>query len=217
MVRAEGPGHRPCLLLLHGSPRVGGNTEVLLDEVARGAREAGASVEHLSCRKIEVNGCTGCGACNDSGVCAVRDGMDAVYRAVDGADALVVGAPVYFLGVPSQLKAVIDRFQCRWARRYVLARPLPPSRPGALVATAGAPSPSVFACPHRTVDAFFEVLGIAPRAPLLFENVDERGAIRRFPKALTAAHALGRALAAEALEGTQSRLMPRADPSLPQT
>ncbi|MBE0617863.1 MAG: flavodoxin family protein, partial [Proteobacteria bacterium] len=193
---AEGDSGSPLLLCLHGSPRAGGNTDILLEHVARGARDAGVRVEHLHCRKLRIRGCTGCGACSESGECALRDGMDRVYAAVDNADALVVGAPVYFLGVPAQFKTLIDRFQCRWARRYLLDRELPRARPGALLATAGAPSPAVFTCPQRTVDAFFEVLAIERRSTLLYEKMDEKGAVRTNTRALAEAEALGASLAA---------------------
>ncbi|MFU8858667.1 MAG: flavodoxin family protein, partial [Deferrisomatales bacterium] len=158
-------GRSPRLLLLHGSPRAGGNTDTLLAALAEGAGEAGARVEHLYARKLDVRGCTGCGGCAETGECVVRDDMDQVYAAVDEADALAVGAPVYFLGPPAQLKVLIDRFQPRWARRYLLHRPLPPSRPGVFLSTAGAPTPKVFTGPRHTMDALFDILGVVSRPP----------------------------------------------------
>lgn len=187
---------RPLVLCIHGSPRAGGNTDALLKAVARGARDAGAAVEHLYCRKLRIKGCTGCGACDASGECVLRDGMDRVYSAIDAADALVVGAPVYFLGVPAQLKALIDRYQCRWTSLHALGRPLPPPRPGAFVAAAGAPSPKVFHCSRHTVDALFEVIGVERRWELLRENADVRGAVAEQAGALEQARLLGENLAA---------------------
>lgn len=198
MAGLEGGSPSPLLLCVHGSPRAGGNTDTLLEHAARGARHAGARVEHLHCRKLRVSGCTGCGACSTTGECALRDDMDRVYAAVDAADALLVAAPVYFLGLPAQLKTLVDRFQCRWARRYVLDWTLPPARPGAFLATAGAPSPRVFACSRQTVDALFEVLGVERRATLLYGETDERGAVAAHPEALAEALALGSSLAEEA-------------------
>lgn len=203
MAKLKGGLPDPLLLCVHGSPRAGGNTDTLLEHVARGARDSGASVEHVYCRKLGIRGCTGCGACNESGECTLRDDMDRVYAAVDAADALVVAAPVYFLGVPAQLKALIDRFQCRWARRYVLHVAPPPVRPGAFLATAGAPSPVVFACSRHTVDALFEVLGVERRATLLYGKVDERGAVAAHPSALAEALALGSSLAEDARSRTE--------------
>jgi hypothetical protein len=198
MDRSAGNGPSPLVLCLHGSPRAGGNTDLLLEAVASGAQQEGAAVEHLYCRKLRIRGCTGCGACEATGLCAVSDDMERVYPCVDAANALVVGAPVYFLGVPAQLKAVIDRFQCRWSRLHVLGRALPPPRPGAFVAAAGAPSPKVFACSRLTVDALFEVIGVERRWELVCEHADARGAVAQRPDVLEQARQLGRRLAAAA-------------------
>lgn len=196
---AAGGRRVPLVLCIHGSPRAGGNTDALLEAVARGAQQQGAEVEHLYCRKLRIVGCTGCGACDATGLCAVADGMEGVYALVDAADAVAVGAPVYFLGVPAQLKAVIDRSQCRWNRLHVLGRALPPPRPGAFVAAAGAPSPKVFACCRHTVDALFEVIGVNRRWEFVCENVDARGAVAERPGALEQARLLGENLAAAVL------------------
>ncbi|GAB4278098.1 MAG: flavodoxin family protein [Deferrisomatales bacterium] len=195
--RAKAPspaGPAPQVLCVHGSPREGGNTDLLLEAFARGAEEAGARVEHVKCRSLTVRPCTGCGACSADGECVLRDDMDRLYEAVDRAEVLALGAPVYFLGLPSQVKACIDRFQPRWARRYLLGRELGPGRPGAFLSTAGAPVHSVFTCAQRTVEAWFDVLGVECRANLMYENTDEKGAIRGHPSALEEARRTGAAL-----------------------
>lgn len=189
------PSPAARILCLHGSPRPGGNTDILLDALADGAAEAGIEALHLFCRDLEIRPCTGCGACSNSGECVIRDEMEIVYSAVDQAAAVVVGSPIYFLGTPSIAKRVIDRFQPRWARRHVLGILPGPARPGALVSTAGAPSHSVFGGVQRTVEALFEVVDVSCRANLFFSGIDDRGAIRDHPTALDEASALGRRLA----------------------
>lgn len=179
------------VLCLHGSPRSGGNTDRLLDAVAVGALAVGARVEHLYCRDLDVRPCTGCGACSTTGRCIIHDDMASVYAAVDVAHAMVLGSPVYFLGVPSLCKAVVDRFQPYWARRYLLGIPSGAERPGALVATAGASSHTVFNGAQRTIEALFDVLDISCQANLFYEGVDQRGAIADHPTALDDARALG--------------------------
>jgi multimeric flavodoxin WrbA len=192
---ATAPPSSATILCLHGSPRPGGNTDILLDALAGGAAEAGTQALHLFCRDLEVRPCTGCGACSSSGECVIKDEMEIVYSAVDQAAAVVVGSPIYFLGTPSIAKRVIDRFQPRWARRHVLGIPPGPARPGALISTAGAPSHSVFGGVQRTVEALFEVVDVSCRANLFYSGIDDRGAIRDHPTALDEASALGRRLA----------------------
>ena len=122
--------------------------------------------------------------------------MATVYAALDEAAAVVIGSPVYFLGVPSVCKGVIDRFQPYWARRYLLGIPPGTPRPGAQISTAGAPSHSVFSGAQRTVEALFEVVDITCKANLFYEGIDARGAIADHPTALDEARALGRRLGA---------------------
>lgn len=193
---SPGDGAAPLVLCLHGSPRVGGNTDALLAALAEGALTAGARVEHVLCRSLAAAPCTGCGVCTGTGECVLRDGMDAVYALVDQATAVVLGAPVYFLGLPAQVKAVIDRFQCRWARRYLLDLPPGPPRPGAFLSAAGSPAHSVFTCAQRTVEAWFDVLGVECRANLLYGGVDDRGAVTAHPDALAEARKVGASFAA---------------------
>ena len=184
------------VLCLHGSPRAGGNTDILLDAVAASVSAVGGRTRHVYCRDLEVRPCTGCGACSTTGLCVIRDDMANVYAAMDGATAVVLGSPVYFLGVPSVCKGVIDRFQPYWARRFVLGYLPGTLRPGALVSTAGAPSHSVFSGAQRTVEALFEVTDITCKANLFYEGIDARGAIAEHPTALDEARALGRRLGA---------------------
>lgn len=184
----------PLLVCLHGSPRPGGNTDLLLEALGEGAAAAGARVQRFHCRTLDVRPCTGCGSCSSTGDCVHVDEMERVYRAVDEAGALVVGAPVYFLGAPARLKAVIDRCQCRWVRRYVLGSTPENERPGAFLSAAGSPAHSVFTCAQRTVEALFDALGFTCRANLLYENVDEKGAICSHPTALDEARSLGETL-----------------------
>ena len=97
------------ILILSGSPRKGGNTELLADAFAKGAAEH-HHVEIVSVRDVKVNPCLGCNACfKTNGICAQKDDMAAIYEKMSQADMLVIASPVYFYGISAQLKAVIDR------------------------------------------------------------------------------------------------------------
>lgn len=186
--------HQVRVLCIHGSPRGGGNTDLLLDAFGEGAERRGAEVRHLYVRSLSFRPCNGCGACSETGECVFEDDMVSVYEAVDRAHVLAVGAPVYFLGLPALLKGLIDRFQCRWSRRYLLDVDPGPERPGAMLSAAGASFHSVFTCAQKSVEAFFDVLGVACRTNLLYENVDDRQAIRSHPVALAEAREAGSSL-----------------------
>jgi multimeric flavodoxin WrbA len=97
------------ILILSGSPRKGGNTELLVDAFAKGAAKH-HHVEIVSVRDVKVNPCLGCNACFKNGICAQKDNMAAIYKKMGQADMLVIASPVYFYGISAQLKAIIDRF-----------------------------------------------------------------------------------------------------------
>ena len=99
------------ILILSGSPRKDGNTEMLVDAFAKGTMEH-HQVEIVSVRDYKVNPCLGCNACfmNDDHTCVQKDDMSAIYEKMNQADMLVIASPVYFYGISAQLKIVIDRF-----------------------------------------------------------------------------------------------------------
>ena len=98
------------ILILSGSPRKGGNTELLAEAFAKGA-SARHHVEIVSVRDYKVNPCLGCNACfMTNGICAQKDDMSVIYEKMNQTDMLVIASPVYFYGISAQLKAVIDRF-----------------------------------------------------------------------------------------------------------
>lgn len=102
------------ILILSGSPRRNGNSDILCDEFMRGALEAGHEVEKISIAQKNIGYCRGCYACKDTGVCAVKDDMAEVLQKMIDADVLVLASPVYFYSIDAQLKAVIDRTVARW-------------------------------------------------------------------------------------------------------
>ena len=91
------------------SPRKGGNTEILVRQALRAAREAGAETELISVAKMNISPCDGCGACEKNGICKIKDDMQVIYQQLESADGIVFGTPVYFLNVTAQAKAIIDR------------------------------------------------------------------------------------------------------------
>jgi len=92
-----------------GSPRKGGNTEILMEEALAAAREAGAETEMFLVADKNINGCDGCHSCGQTKVCKIKDDMQPLYEKMEKSDAIIFGSPVYFHGVTAQAKAIIDR------------------------------------------------------------------------------------------------------------
>ncbi|MGN1479638.1 MAG: flavodoxin family protein, partial [Acutalibacteraceae bacterium] len=102
------------VLILSGSPRKSGNSDILCDEFMRGAKESGNEVEKIRVAEKEIGYCRGCYACKNTGVCAVKDDMAKILQKMIDADVLVLASPVYFYSIDAQLKALIDRTVARW-------------------------------------------------------------------------------------------------------
>lgn len=98
------------ILILSGSPRKGGNTDLLVEAFVKGASQK-HQVEVVSVHDYNVSPCMGCNACfrHEDHACCQDDDMTAIYRKMAVADMLVIASPVYFYGLSAQLKAVIDR------------------------------------------------------------------------------------------------------------
>ena len=102
------------VLILSGSPRKGGNSDLLCDEFMRGAVESGHIVEKIRVQEKKVACCTACYACQKNGICAIKDDMAEIMQKMIECDVMVLASPVYFYSIDAQLKAVIDRSVCRW-------------------------------------------------------------------------------------------------------
>lgn len=102
------------VLILSGSPRKGGNSDLLCDEFLRGAVEAGNEVEKIRVAEKKIGFCSACYFCRDSGICAKKDDMGPILQKMIDADVIVLSSPVYFYSIDAQLKAVIDRTVARW-------------------------------------------------------------------------------------------------------
>ena len=103
------------VLILSGSPRKGGNSDLLCDAFQRGAEEAGHTVIKVRVAEKKIAPCRGCYFCSEhDGECVMQDDMAELLQAIIDADVLVLASPVYFYSVAAQLKAVIDRTVARW-------------------------------------------------------------------------------------------------------
>ena len=188
------------VLGISGSPRRGGNTDLLLAEVMKGAESQGAETRTLILNDLKITPCQHCDACFEAGVCKIKDDMQMVYREMEKADRIVLASPVHFLGLTAQAKAMIDRGQALWARKYILKKPpLGDSRlrKGLFIAVGGMKLAHLFEPSLATVKAFFKVIDVEYAADLLFPGVDEKGAIKKHPDALKQAFTAGQNLVTE--------------------
>ena len=184
------------ILGIMGSPRLGGNTDLLLDAALNGAHSQGAEVEKIVIDKLNISPCREHYGCLEDGHCVIRDDMDAVYPKLLAADVIVVASPMFFYGITAQLKALIDRCQALWARKHVLKQNWPGAgRKGAFIAVGATKGEKLFDGSIATVRYFFKTIGVEYMEELLIRGVDQKGDIQQHPSALKDAFELGRRLA----------------------
>ena len=188
------------VLGINGSPRRGGNTDLLLAEVMRGAASRRAEVKTIILSDFGVAPCLHCDACLKKGKCKIQDDMQMVYQELEQADRIVLASPIHFMGVTAQMKAMIDRCQSLWVKKYVLK--VPPlgnkrERKGLSISVAGRKVADVFDGALVVIKSLFVVLDVTYAGALLFRNVDEKGAIAQHPDALRQAFLAGQKLVEE--------------------
>jgi len=102
------------ILILSASPRKKGNSELLCDQFALGAKESGHEVEKISIAGKKIHYCTGCGACFNTSQCSQKDDMSGILEKMIASDVIVMATPVYFYTMNGQMKTLIDRTCARY-------------------------------------------------------------------------------------------------------
>lgn len=183
------------VLVLEGSPRRGGNSEVLMDAVARGIVRGGGNLERIRVADLKVAPCVGCGGCDKTGHCVVKDEMTGLYEKIVAARRLLLVSPVYFYSLTAQLKAVVDRGQALWSRKHLQVKKGEwqddPDRKGFLVAVAATKGARVFEGSILTAKYFFDATGFAYGGELLVRGIDRRGEMIRAVDDLARAEEFG--------------------------
>lgn len=184
------------VLGIMGSPRIKGNTDLLLDEALKGSQSQGADIEKLVISKLKIAPCKADYGCNKNGECVIKDDMQGIYAKLLEADCVIIASPIFFYGLTAQVKALIDRSQALWVRRYVLKWEMSVSgRKGAFIAVGATKGKNLFDGSMLTVKYFFDAIGVKYTDDLLIHSIDQKGEILEHPTAMTGAYNLGKRLA----------------------
>ncbi len=190
------------VLAFNGSPRKGGNTQTLLAEAVRGAKELGAEVTVHDLNWMNIRPCQHCGGCDNEARCILPDDMQMIHQQIREADRIILASPIFFFGLSAQTKAMIDRCQAFWAAKYLHKKPIPEGprgRKGLLLLVGGMVKDEKnpgFECSGVTAKAFFRTVNVPKHEMLGYGSVDEKGAILKHPTALQEAYEAGKALVA---------------------
>ena len=187
------------VLAILGSPRRGGNTEILLDEALRGASNHGGLCEKVVLRDLKITPCLEIYKCAEDGICAIKDDMQKLFPKIAQTERLINASPIFFYSVSALAKAMIDRCQSLWMKKYVLRQPVSAiaHRKGAFISVAATRGKKLFDGARLTIRYFFDAIDVTYSNELLVRGTDEKGEVRKQSEALEAAYELGRRLVIE--------------------
>jgi multimeric flavodoxin WrbA len=175
------------IVVFHGSPRIDGNTDVLLREGLKAVNESRHSLHLFRLNTMNIRPCQNCGGCEDTGRCVLEDDMEEIDEAIRGADRIVVASPIFFFGLSAQTKIMVDRCQAFWCERYLLKRSIvsdPHGRKGLLILVGGMKKEIGIQCGGATATAFFRTVSVPEHETITFLGIDKKGAILDHPTAL---------------------------------
>lgn len=175
------------ILAMIGSPRKGGNTEILVDEMLRGAQVGGHIQEKICLYHYEILPCMDCRKCKKGDcICPLDDGMQEIYPKIDAADLIVFGTPNYWFGPTGKMKLLLDRM-----RPYVASGRLKGKK--AILVTPAGDGPPVCGPLVEMFRLSFDYLGMEFIGKIL-GTAYEKGEIAQDEVALKDAYELGASL-----------------------
>jgi multimeric flavodoxin WrbA len=200
------PEGRQKVIAFCASPRVKGNTDLLIEEALKGARDVGAQTEKVMLQKIKMGYCIGCRRCKEPDfdkICVLKDDMSVMYQKIIDADALIIGFPVYTGRECAQLSTFLDRWD--GYERYMLKSSLAPGRVAMVIGTWGYPYSDTY---DHVIESIVSTLylhkveTVEALSACGFEGIlhgldeNHRGVIAQHPSQLKKAYDAGKALVA---------------------
>ena len=175
------------ILALMGSPRPGKHTNIALDTMLEEVDLDKFEVTKINLRDLNIGHCIGCENCGRTGKCIRKDDMEIIYNEFDRSDIIILAAPIYFNSVNSMTKAMIDRCQVYWSRKYILNDEYKrgEDRVGIFLSVGGAPfTLDQFTGAIPVMDYFFRSINADYKGNFFISNTDrinilEEGSIVR--------------------------------------
>ncbi len=182
------------ILVFQGSPRIGGNTDTLVNAFIDGAKKGGAYVEKIDLYRIKLKPCIECGECDKNGECVIQDDMQKIYPKLKEFDVVVLASPVFFYNITSMTQALVERVQPLWVLKYLIKSPEyrnNAEKYGILISLGATKGDKLFEGIIRVVKYFFDAFDARYVGGLFFRGVEKKGEIKKHPSALEDAYRLG--------------------------
>jgi len=184
----------PKVLGFVGSPRKGGNTDLLVQEALRGAKDAGAETSIYYLHDYNISDCKECMSCKkpDATGCVIKDDMQQFYGLIRGADVYIFGSPFWFGYMTGQAKTFLDR----WHAFLGSPRPLPGGKKFLLVLPLGRNEPELFRRTARWMGGVFPFAWPGSKVQMMMApGVMDKGDVKKHPEYLEQAYQMGKQIA----------------------
>jgi len=185
------------IIAFNGSPRKGGNTELLLREAIKPLTEAGHETIVYPLNEMKIKPCQDCDCCRQTGTCLYQDDMTGIYEAIREADRIILASPVFFYNLSAQAKTMVDRCQVFWCEKYLKKNPVPAGprgRRGLLLLVGGMKKDDTLQCAGLTAKAFFRSISVPVHETLAYGGVDGKGEVADHPTAFQEVYEAGKRL-----------------------
>jgi multimeric flavodoxin WrbA/protein-tyrosine-phosphatase len=163
------------ILGLQGSPRKKGNTQFLLSTFLQAAERRGAVTRAVQVVERNILPCREYVVCEKKGTCPIDDDMAReIYGLLRQAEVVVLASPIFFYNMTSQLKALVDRCQTFWARKYrlKLSDPLKHTRRGVLLGVGATRGKNLFEGLELTAKYFFDAIDARYQGSLVYRGIE---------------------------------------------
>lgn len=158
-------------VILFASPNENGNTSYLLEKYLEGQK---GEVNIFDAFKENVKPCIDCGYCSTHNSCSIKDNMTDIYHKIDDCDVFVIASPIYFSAFPAPLKAMLDRFQLYWSKKYTQNNNSSlKNKRGILILTAGSNNEKILINVEATASAILPAIGAKLNEKIYVLNTDK--------------------------------------------
>lgn len=186
------------ILGISGSPRKGGNSDILLEKALEGASASGCETEKIVLSDLNISPCREeeYETVNDDGLSIIDDDIHTIFQKIKECDALILASPIFFGSLSSQTKIMIDRFQCVWVSKTMLKKDIfSDKKIGGLILVQATKREDFLDNARSIVGHFFATINVEKKSDVSCMGVDKKASVLDKPEAIEAAYQMGKMLA----------------------
>ena len=175
------------VLGFQGSPRKKGNTSFLLSSFMQAVEKSGVQTKIIDVSQKNIIPCKEYVVCEKKGYCPIDDDIKTeIYPLIRQAEVVVLASPIFFFNMTAQLKAVVDRCQLFWARKYKLklTDPAKQTKRGFLLSVGASKGKSLFEGIELTAKYFFDAIDARFEDSLTYREIEGPKDMAKHPNVL---------------------------------